>query len=167
MSGSGQRDSVGQASTASTVPAPRPSADDPATVDFHARMTPGEAEALDAVIARWAEDMRALGIPVGSDRTSWFRVLVRGEAEAEVESDAELSGQAVDDLQERIGPAKRDAIDARVTVRQPGLAKCAGASPHLACLAGDDGCLPLPRRARTSRRGAHPQPHGSGSPRGR
>jgi hypothetical protein len=62
------------------VPALRHWADDSATVDFHVRMTPGEAEALAVVIARWVEDLRTQGLLVGSDGTSWFRVVVRREA---------------------------------------------------------------------------------------
>lgn len=59
---------------------PRPKAADPVTVDFHVRTTRAEAEALDAVIARWADDMRAQGMPVSADKTGWFRALVRREA---------------------------------------------------------------------------------------
>jgi hypothetical protein len=55
-------------------------AEDDATVHFDAWLTPTEAEALKAVIARWAEDMRASGLPERSDPTSWFRALVRNEA---------------------------------------------------------------------------------------
>lgn len=59
---------------------PRPKAADPVTVDFHVRTTRGEADALDAVIARWGDDMRAQGLPVPADKTAWFRALVRREA---------------------------------------------------------------------------------------
>lgn len=59
---------------------PRPKAADPANVDFHVRTTRGEADALDAVISRWGDDMRAQGFPVSPDKTAWFRWLVRREA---------------------------------------------------------------------------------------
>ena len=59
---------------------PRPKAADPVIVDFHVRTTRGEADALNAVIVRWAEEMRASGLPVPADKTAWFRALVRREA---------------------------------------------------------------------------------------
>lgn len=59
---------------------PRPKAADPVSVDFHVRTTRAEADALDLVIAKWAEDMRAQGMPLPADKTSWFRALVRREA---------------------------------------------------------------------------------------
>jgi cytosine/adenosine deaminase-related metal-dependent hydrolase len=51
---------------------------DPVNVNFHARTTQGEREALDAVIARWAEKQAALGASAsGTTTIAWFRQWVR------------------------------------------------------------------------------------------
>jgi hypothetical protein len=50
----------------------------PVNVNFHARTTAGEREALDAVIARWAEKQEALGASAsGTTTIAWFRQWVR------------------------------------------------------------------------------------------
>jgi hypothetical protein len=59
---------------------PRPKPADPTNVDFHVRTTRGEADAIDALVARWAADARAQGYAVPVDKTAWFRGMVRREA---------------------------------------------------------------------------------------
>lgn len=51
---------------------------DPVNVNFHARTTAAEREALDAVIGKWAEKQAALGASAsGTTTIAWFRQTVR------------------------------------------------------------------------------------------
>lgn len=51
---------------------------DPVDVNFHARTTRGEREALDIVIARWSEKQATLGASAsGTTTIAWFRQWVR------------------------------------------------------------------------------------------
>ena len=50
------------------------------SVQFHARITPGEGAVLEELVKRWAAEMAAQSVPVSADRTVWFRGLLRREA---------------------------------------------------------------------------------------
>jgi hypothetical protein len=51
---------------------------DPVDVNFHARTTQAERDALDAIVARWAEKQAALGASASGVTTiAWFRQTVR------------------------------------------------------------------------------------------
>jgi hypothetical protein len=63
---------------------PRPKPDVPVDVPFHARTTRGERDALETLLARKTERLRAVEPTApGMDMVGWFRSVLRREAAAE------------------------------------------------------------------------------------
>lgn len=55
-----------------------------ATVQFNPRVTVGQMMAIQVLSRKWADEMRAKGLPLlGDNMTAWFRALVQKEAAAQ------------------------------------------------------------------------------------
>lgn len=69
---------------------PRPRDPIAKSVQFHARVTPGEDAAVDEMVRLWAIENPLMG----GDRTRWFRALLRREAERQGVPIVEPAAQA-------------------------------------------------------------------------